>query len=97
MSVQKVVYAAWRTEQQGDRALYAEPEWWAVRMEHSAVEQPEAGRITGAQRLTQKEVGQLLADPHGLAGVLYEKPESLVNQMSAGRTFSNMTGWTRVS
>jgi hypothetical protein len=94
---QQVVYALWRTEQQGDPALYGQSEWWAVRMEHTALEQREGGRMTGAQRLAQTRVQQLLADPHGLARVAYDAPDELRDQMSAGRRFSNMTGWTRVS
>jgi 3-mercaptopyruvate sulfurtransferase SseA len=96
-SSQKVVYAAWRTEQLGNRELYPEAEWWAVRMEHTAAEQPDAGRITGAQRLTQQQASRLLTDPHNLAGLPYEDPEALLHEMSSGRHFSNMTGWTRVS
>jgi hypothetical protein len=94
---QEVVYAVWRYAERGDRALYPESEWWAVRMEHTALEQPEGGRMTGALRLTQTGVDQLLADPHGLARVPYESPDPLLDEIRIGRRFSSMTGWTRVS
>lgn len=96
VSDQEIVYAAWRSDQL-DRTLPPDWEWWAVRMEHTPLEQPDGGRMTGAQRLTQTQYGGLLADPHGLARVAYQDPELLLGEMGAGRRFSNMTGWTRKS
>src|SRR3982075_2557742 len=66
VSDQEVVFAAWRSDQL-DRTLPPDWEGWAVRMEHPPLEQPDGGRMTGAQRLTQTQFGGLLADPHGLA------------------------------
>jgi hypothetical protein len=93
----EVVYAAWRAEPADSASLPAQTVWWAVRMEHTPAEQPDAGRITGALLLAPAEATRLLSDPHELAHVAYGDPQELIGEVVGGRYFANMTGWARES
>ena len=92
-----IVYAAWRADPASTPSLPGQAVWWAVRMEHTKTEQPDAGRITGALLLAPAEVTRLLSDPHELFRLAYGDPQTLIGELANGHYFANMTGWARLS
>jgi hypothetical protein len=90
-----IVYAAWRSESVGSQPA-ADAVWWAVRMEHTAAEQPDGGTMTGALQLAPAQVTRLLSDPHELAHLAYGDPQTLIGELAGGQYFANMTGWARI-